>query len=146
MNAAALAAAAAGRGHRGRTRLRRSHVRCGTDHGWPGSPDAATRCGLGGRDLTEHLARLLTEAGHTFTTSAEIQITRDIKEKLCYVAKHMEEAYISSPIEKVYELPDGQQIKVGSERFRCPEALFVFSMVGQGVGEADWGLQRDQEV
>lgn len=39
-------------------------------------------------------------------------------------------------LEKMYELPDGQVISVGSERFRCPEALFQPSLIGkeaQGV-------------
>jgi actin len=35
-----------------------------------------------------------------------------------------------SKVEKAYELPDGQQLVVGSERFRCPEVLFQPSWIG----------------
>merc|ERR1712045_259186 len=37
----------------------------------------------------------------------------------------------SSDKEKTYELPDGNIITVGSERFRCPEVLFQPSFVGK---------------
>jgi actin beta/gamma 1 len=50
------------------------------------------------------------------------RLYRDIKEKLCYVAQDFaaetDAANSSSAIDKVYELPDGQQINVSSERFR----------------------------
>jgi centractin len=49
-------------------------------------PHAITRMDIAGRDVTAHLQLLLRRAGYNFQTSAEREVVREIKEKLCYVA------------------------------------------------------------
>ena len=96
-------------------------------------PNATHRLDLGGCDLTHRLMNLTIERGHDKRRINEFLLP-NVKEKLCYVALNFDEemktAAQSSSLDRSYELPDGQTITIGNERFRCPEALFQPSLVG----------------
>jgi actin-related protein len=68
------------------------------------------------------------------TTSAELELVRDIKEKLAFVAHdshHAASQTVDFERSEVYELPDGQVINIGGgERAGCPEPLFHPQAVG----------------
>jgi len=91
-------------------------------------PHSIMRIDLAGRDLTEYMMKLLTEVGVSFSSSAEREIARDIKEKHSYVAldfdTELKVSGESSTKDVHYTLPDGQVITIGNQTFRCPEALF----------------------
>jgi len=104
-------------------------------------PHAIQRIDIAGRDITNHLVRLLTERGFSLNNSAEREIVRDVKEKLCFIAldynEEMAKAKTSPDLEKQYELPDGSHLTIGNERFRAPEALFQPSLLGLDIDGAD---------
>ena len=96
-------------------------------------PNGIQRLDLAGRELTDYMLKILTEKnGFSFRNSPEFQSIQDLKEKLAFVALDFEsELHTSSDskLEASYELPDGQRITLGNERFRCSEALFQPSLL-----------------
>ena len=102
-------------------------------------PSSIRRIDVAGRDVTEHLQMLLRKGGSVFHTSAEKEIVKQIKEKTSYVAqdpKKEEKEWFSAGTRGsesktvTYDLPDGQKLKIGPERFRAPEILFDPELIG----------------
>uniref|UniRef100_A0A6P8J606 Uncharacterized protein LOC116306834 n=1 Tax=Actinia tenebrosa TaxID=6105 RepID=A0A6P8J606_ACTTE len=91
----------------------------------------ASRLPYGGRQITDMLARLLTEKGHRFFAEVESYITRYIKEKACYVSESKtsdDEDMPCHPIDVMlakYNIPDGtKKVTFDTARYRCTEGLF----------------------
>ncbi|KAF8408453.1 hypothetical protein HHK36_007606 [Tetracentron sinense] len=68
-------------------------------------------------------------ARYAMNRSADFETVREIKEKLCYISYDYKREYQlgleTTILVKNYTLPDGRVIKVGTERFQAPEALFT---------------------
>ena len=101
-------------------------------------PSSIRRIDVAGRDVTEYLQLLLRKGGYVFSTSAEKEVVRDIKERTSYVAldvrKEEREWAAQGGGRGVrdgqgveYTLPDGAKIKVRgmvhsssrTELYRC---------------------------
>jgi actin len=133
-------------------------------------PDAVIRLDMAGRDLTECLMRMIPVTEYYFRTTAEKEIAENIKEKLCYVAldydaelklagsskrgRKMSNGIDIDPIHKYYEMPDGQIISIGEERFTCPETLFhtdridveesgIHEMIQKSIMKSNEDIRKD---
>ena len=73
-------------------------------------PHAIEKMEIAGRVITDYAQKLLLESGHSFTSTAELEIVKDIKEKLCFVAQNYDDeraaAESSSELDQAYTLPD----------------------------------------
>lgn len=97
------------------------------------------RLDIGGRDVTERLTMLLRKCGAgLFASSSEQQAVRRLKERLGYVAKdggEEEKKFIAGGgVGSSFDLPDGNVVEVGAERFRGPEILFNPGLIGRETG------------
>lgn len=97
-------------------------------------PHSILKSSIGGKDLNDYLVRLMTEKGINVNLNTEKEIIKNIKEKHCYVSmdfdKELKESNKTGSADIKYDFPDGEEIIVGTERFKCPEALFKPSLLG----------------
>eukprot|EP00761_Pharyngomonas_kirbyi_P003088 gb/GECH01003092.1/.p1 GENE.gb/GECH01003092.1/~~gb/GECH01003092.1/.p1 ORF type:complete len:378 (+),score=82.75 gb/GECH01003092.1/:1-1134(+) len=103
---------------------------------------ATERIDLAGRDLTHYLVELLYQRGYPMESSAELEIVRDVKESLAYVAYDYESELDQveeqgKDVGNSYALPDGSILTIDSERFRCVEPLFQPNILGRDIDGID---------
>ena len=122
-------------------------------------PHAIEKMEIAGRVITDYCQKLLLEAGHSFTSSAELETVKDIKEKLCYVAAdydtELAAANSSSAQDQTYTLPDKSVIPIkGSIRLQTAELLFkpelngksclsIQNLAWKSVSSSDVDVRRD---
>ena len=94
-------------------------------------PHSIMRVDIAGRDVTRYLRTLIRKEGFNFRTTAEFEIVRSIKEKICYLATipQKEESVDSDKVK--YTLPDGNLLEIGPARYRAPEVLFRPDLLGE---------------
>ncbi|XP_012520851.1 PREDICTED: actin, cytoskeletal 3-like [Propithecus coquereli] len=91
---------------------------------------------VAGQDLTLYLCQLLADNEHFLVGTAGRECIRDVKEKCCYVALDFDKEKMKTDLpscQQKYQLPDGQEITLGQERFLCPEVLFQTNLVGKNT-------------
>ncbi|CAH6779959.1 actin-related protein T1 [Phodopus roborovskii] len=92
---------------------------------------AITKLYVAGRDITEHLTRLLLAKGYTFPCILNKAVVDDIKEKLCTVTWGQEDTHKNyQQALKEYQLPDGNVIQMSDHLCRVPEVLFTPDHLG----------------
>jgi actin len=90
--------------------------------------EAISKRNLAGSDVTENLLKLLRHHLSYFSEdSFDLDIVRDMKEQtaqvLLYTGGKKSRPYPTTTYVP-YQLPDGQVIQIGEERFKCGEILF----------------------
>lgn len=105
---------------------------------------ATARSTVAGSNVTDSLMELLGESG----TNVEAAVAHDIKATCCYVALDYDKelAAADSSLEKSYDLPNGQTITIGNERFRAPEVLFQPGLLSLKSSEIDSLVQGSISV
>ena len=95
-------------------------------------PAACARLDIAGSDITDYFMKLLNHNGHQFTTSAERETVRRMKENVAYVSwDYATESTAHSGVS--FTLPDDRVIQVTEERFQCAELLFQPGLAGKNL-------------
>ena len=122
-------------------------------------PHAIEKMEIAGRVITDYAQKLLLESGHSFTSTAELEIVKAIKEALCFVAQDYDAEHAaaasSSELDQAYTLPDRSQITVkGTVRMQVPELVFkpelngkscdsIQALAWKSVSNSDVDVRRD---
>lgn len=92
---------------------------------------SVVRSDVAGRDVTKQLQMQLRRAGLSFTTTAESELVKKIKEESCYLTPSpLANENTIKESNTPYQLPDGQTVNLSTERYQAPNVLFDPSLIG----------------
>jgi actin-related protein 2 len=93
------------------------------------------RLNIAGSNITKFLGKLMLRRGYAFNSTADYELIREVKEKMCMVSPDFlvdrQLAQQTTCFEKTFTLPDRSTIRLGPERFEAPEILFNPMIDGQ---------------
>lgn len=105
-------------------------------------PHGSKRIELGGQDLTDWMLKMLSEKnGYDFNSVDERKTIEEVEEKNVFVALDYETEIFNSknspsrPI--ICQMPNGTNVELTSEVFRCPELLFKPQLNGRQCNGID---------
>jgi len=75
-------------------------------------PHSILRNDVAGRDVTRYLKLLLRKEGYTFKTTAEFEIVKNIKERVCFLSPTAQKDDANQGDKSQFTLPDGTSIEV----------------------------------
>lgn len=78
-------------------------------------PHSIMRVDIAGRDVTRYLKALIRKEGFNFSTTAEFEIVRSIKEKACYLSSVPQKEESLETEKMMYTLPDGNTFDVSDK-------------------------------
>lgn len=79
-------------------------------------PHSIMRVDIAGRDVTRYLKALIRKEGFNFSTTAEFEIVRSIKEKACYLSSVPQKEESLETEKMMYTLPDGNTFDVSDRK------------------------------
>eukprot|EP00536_Pseudo-nitzschia_multiseries_P010246 jgi/Psemu1/288992/fgenesh1_pg.306_\ len=108
---------------------------------------------VGGRSVTSYLIKLLKLKGFQLNESEDLEVGRQIKEAVCYVAldPHIDErlAAETTVLTESFKLPDGTMVSVGRERFCAVEALFkpkLYNDESSGLSDTIFEVIQEADI
>jgi centractin len=75
-------------------------------------PHSILRNDVAGRDVTRYLKLLLRKEGYIFKTTAEFEIIKSIKERVCFLTPTAQKEEPNQTDKSQFTLPDGTSIDV----------------------------------
>lgn len=96
-------------------------------------PHSIMRVDIAGRDVSRYLKTLIRKEGFNFRSTAEFEIVRSIKEKVCYLATNPQKEETVETEKFSYTLPDGKTLEVGN-----PKCLINWKFAYESFLFSDW--------